>query len=208
MGTGREIRFTYDDLDELWRKSVGEHADITAAYYAGDYGKSLAQAQGDKHRFILEGIGFRAGQRVLDIGCGWGPMLHALREKGGRGVGISLSPAQVACCRRAGLDARLLDWRELPRAAEPPFDEIVSVFDDLRGVGVSIITVGQYLRPTPKHAPMVRYYHPDEFAELKKIAIAKGFGHVESGPLVRSSYHAHEQADAVLSHKAQGTSHK
>jgi lipoic acid synthetase len=78
------------------------------------------------------------------------------------------------------------------------FDEIVSVFDDLRRVGVSILTIGQYLRPTPKHAPMARYYHPAEFAELKDIALAKGFGHVESGPLVRSSYHAHEQADAVL----------
>jgi lipoyl synthase len=74
--------------------------------------------------------------------------------------------------------------------------ELVAVFDDLRRVGVSILTIGQYLRPTDKHAPMVRYYHPDEFAELKRIALAKGFVHVESGPLVRSSYHAHEQADA------------
>ena len=79
------------------------------------------------------------------------------------------------------------------------FDEIVSVFDDLRRVGVSILTIGQYLRPTPTHAPMIRYYHPDEFAELKRIALSKGLRHVESGPLVRSSYHAHEQADAVLS---------
>jgi lipoic acid synthetase len=78
------------------------------------------------------------------------------------------------------------------------FDEVVSVFDDLRSVGVSILTVGQYLRPTPKHAPMVRYWHPDEFAELKKIGLAKGFAHVESGPLVRSSYHAREQADAAI----------
>ena len=77
------------------------------------------------------------------------------------------------------------------------FDELVSVFDDLRGVGVSILTIGQYLRPTPQHAPMTRYYHPDEFAELKRIALSKGFVHVESGPLVRSSYHAHEQADAA-----------
>jgi len=77
-------------------------------------------------------------------------------------------------------------------------DEIVSVFDDLRTVGVSILTIGQYLRPTPAHAPMVRYYHPDEFAELKRLALARGFAHVESGPLVRSSYHAHEQADAAL----------
>jgi lipoic acid synthetase len=79
------------------------------------------------------------------------------------------------------------------------FDEIVGVFDDLRCVGVSILTIGQYLRPTPQHAPMARYYHPDEFADLKRIALSKGFAHVESGPLVRSSYHAHEQADAALS---------
>jgi lipoic acid synthetase len=76
------------------------------------------------------------------------------------------------------------------------FDEIVEVFDDLRRVGVSILTIGQYLRPTAAHAPMVRYYHPSEFAELKSIALAKEFVHVESGPLVRSSYHAHEQAEA------------
>jgi lipoic acid synthetase len=87
-------------------------------------------------------------------------------------------------------------------------EEVVSVLDDLRSVGVSILTIGQYLRPSPKHAPMARYYHPDEFAALKRTALEKGFAHVESGPLVRSSYHAHEQADAVLSHKSQITSHK
>jgi len=76
------------------------------------------------------------------------------------------------------------------------FDEVAAVFDDLQRVGVSILTIGQYLRPSTKHAPMSRYYHPDEFAELKRIALSKGFVHVESGPLVRSSYHAHEQADA------------
>jgi lipoic acid synthetase len=75
-------------------------------------------------------------------------------------------------------------------------DELLAVFDDLRRVGVSILTIGQYLRPSPKHAPMTRYYHPDEFAELKRLALARGFVHVESGPLVRSSYHAHEQVDA------------
>ena len=79
-------------------------------------------------------------------------------------------------------------------------DEIVSVFDDLRSSGVSILTIGQYLRPSPAHATMARYYHPDEFAALKRIALDKGFVHVESGPLVRSSYHAHEQADAFAAH--------
>ena len=75
--------------------------------------------------------------------------------------------------------------------------EVVSVLNDLRTVGVEILTLGQYLRPSEEHLPMVRYYHPDEFAELKRIALSLGFGHVESGPLVRSSYHAHEQADAL-----------
>ncbi len=81
-------------------------------------------------------------------------------------------------------------------------DEIVAVFDDLRRVGVSILTIGQYLRPSAKHATMTRYYHPDEFAALKRIALDRGFLHVESGPLVRSSYHAHEQADAYAASRA------
>src|SRR4030095_10176954 len=75
-------------------------------------------------------------------------------------------------------------------------DELVATFADLRTVGCAILTVGQYLRPSVEHAPMVRYYHPDEFRELKGIARDLGFVHVESGPLVRSSYHAHETADA------------
>ena len=76
-------------------------------------------------------------------------------------------------------------------------DEVVQVFKDLREVGVSILTLGQYLRPSNDHAVMTRYYTPDEFRELKQIALGFGFAHVEAGPLVRSSYHAHEQADAA-----------
>jgi lipoyl synthase len=75
-------------------------------------------------------------------------------------------------------------------------EELVATFTDLRGVGCGILTLGQYLRPSERHAPMVRYYHPDEFRTLKEIALDLGFVHVESGPLVRSSYHAHETADA------------
>ena len=75
-------------------------------------------------------------------------------------------------------------------------DELVATFKDLRDVGCGILTIGQYLRPSAGHAPMVRYYHPDEFRDLKTIALELGFVHVESGPLVRSSYHAHETADA------------
>jgi len=75
-------------------------------------------------------------------------------------------------------------------------DELVATLADLREVGCGILTIGQYLRPSAKHAPMARYYHPDEFADLKRVALELGFVHVESGPLVRSSYHAHETADA------------
>jgi lipoic acid synthetase len=74
-------------------------------------------------------------------------------------------------------------------------DELLETFADLRAVGCEILTIGQYLRPTEAHAPLARYYHPDEFRALKDAALDLGFTHVESGPLVRSSYHAHETAD-------------
>jgi lipoic acid synthetase len=73
-------------------------------------------------------------------------------------------------------------------------DELLEVFEGLRRSEVDILTVGQYLRPTPAHLPVQRYWTPDEFAELKVAAQAMGFRHVECGPRVRSSYHAEEQA--------------
>jgi lipoyl synthase len=78
-------------------------------------------------------------------------------------------------------------------------DELIATLTDLREVDCQILTIGQYLRPSVQHAPMIRYYHPDEFRDLKEIALDLGFVHVESGPLVRSSYHAHETADAYVS---------
>ena len=72
--------------------------------------------------------------------------------------------------------------------------ELLAVFRDLAAVGCDILTIGQYLRPSRDHLPMARLYTPREFAELKTEALKMGFRHVESGPLVRSSYHAHEQA--------------
>jgi lipoic acid synthetase len=75
--------------------------------------------------------------------------------------------------------------------------ELVDVFQDLGSRGVDILTVGQYLRPSRDHLPIYRFYSPDEFQYLKEEALRFGFRHVESGPLVRSSYHAHEQAEAT-----------
>jgi lipoyl synthase len=76
-------------------------------------------------------------------------------------------------------------------------DELLEVFRDLGSRGVDILTVGQYLRPSRDHLPISRFYTPAEFEYLKQEALRYGFRHVESGPLVRSSYHAHEQAEAT-----------
>jgi lipoic acid synthetase len=72
-------------------------------------------------------------------------------------------------------------------------DELTEAFEALRAVDCDVLTIGQYLRPSVEHLPLERYYHPDEFAEMKTAALALGFKHVESGPLVRSSYHARDQ---------------
>jgi len=74
--------------------------------------------------------------------------------------------------------------------------EIEATLKDIRGAGVEILTLGQYLQPTPKHLPVDRWVHPDEFAAHREFALALGFAHCEAGPLVRSSYHAHEHVRA------------
>jgi len=78
------------------------------------------------------------------------------------------------------------------------WDELLGAMQDVRTQGVDILTLGQYLRPSPGHLPIARYYSPDEFAELKRIGLAMGYRHVESGPLVRSSYHAWEQVERAM----------
>jgi lipoic acid synthetase len=71
--------------------------------------------------------------------------------------------------------------------------EVEETVRAIRDAGTDILTIGQYLRPSPQHLPVERYYTPDEFGELRSLALGLGFAHVESGPLVRSSYHADEQ---------------
>ena len=77
-------------------------------------------------------------------------------------------------------------------------EEVEQAMDDLRAVNVSLINLGQYLQPTTNHLPVQRYWTPEEFEQLKQIALSKGFIHVESGAMVRSSYHAGQQYDTYL----------
>lgn len=79
------------------------------------------------------------------------------------------------------------------------WEEILETMDDLRAAGCDILTVGQYLQPTRKHMPVARYYTPEEFDRLKEEGLRRGFRHVESGPLVRSSYHARDQVERARS---------
>lgn len=82
-------------------------------------------------------------------------------------------------------------------------EELIEAMDDLRANNVDILTLGQYLQPSKKHLEVQKYYHPDEFADLREIALEKGFSHCEAGPLVRSSYHADEQVNSAAKHKQQ-----
>jgi lipoic acid synthetase len=83
-------------------------------------------------------------------------------------------------------------------------DEVVETMSDLRNAGVDVVTVGQYLRPTPRHAPVDRYVEPEQFAEFERVGLSLGFGFVASGPLVRSSYHAAEAFMATRLRAAPG----
>ena len=123
---------------------------------------------------------------------------------------IETVPRLYRVARPGGRYPRALDVLRLSREIAPDiptksglmvglgeeWDEVVQTLRDLRDAGVSIVTIGQYLRPSPANLPMARYYTPAEFAELKRIGLELGLGHVESGPLVRSSYHAHEQTQS------------
>jgi lipoyl synthase len=123
---------------------------------------------------------------------------------------IETVPRLYRMARPGGRYARALELLDRARRIAPAIptktglmvglgetlEEITDVLRDLRSVDCQILTVGQYLRPSLAHLPMERYYSPDEFRALKRVALELGFGHVESGPLVRSSYHAHEQAES------------
>ncbi|MGH2916827.1 MAG: SAM-dependent methyltransferase [Solirubrobacteraceae bacterium] len=127
MAERADLEFTYSLIDRIFRLSLGELADFSGAKYDGDFSLSLEQAQRHKHEYIADRIGIGPGRRVLDLGCGWGPLLNVVREKGGEGVGVTLSGAQVDSCRRHGLDVHLMDVREISPEAFGRFDAVASL---------------------------------------------------------------------------------
>ena len=118
--------------------------------------------------------------------------LYRIARPGGR------YPRALELLRRAKeLDAGLLTKSGIICGLGEDWDELLGAMRDVRAQGVDILTLGQYLRPSDQHLPIARWYTPDEFAELKQFGLMLGYRHVESGPLVRSSYHAWEQVEAA-----------
>jgi cyclopropane-fatty-acyl-phospholipid synthase len=127
MADRNDLEFTYSLIDRMFRLSLGELADFSGAKYDGDFSLSLEEAQRRKHDYVAEQLGIGPGRRVLDLGCGWGPLLNVVRSRGGSGVGVTLSSAQVAACRRNGLDVHLFDARLLTRESFGTFDAVASL---------------------------------------------------------------------------------
>jgi len=139
-----------------------------------------------------------AGPDVLNHNIETVPRLYRIARPGGR------YQRALDVLRRSREIAQAIPTKSgLMVGLGEEWDEVVETLQDLRTAGVNIVTIGQYLRPSLANLPMARYYTPAEFAELKRIGLELGFGHVESGPLVRSSYHAHEQTDSFEATRGQ-----
>ena len=127
MAEREDLEFTYSLIDRIVRLSLGELADFSGAKYDGDFSLTLEQAQRRKHDYVAGQIGIAPGRRVLDLGCGWGGLLNFIRSRGSTGVGVTMSSAQVAACRRHGLDVHLHDARRVNRESFGPFDAVASL---------------------------------------------------------------------------------
>jgi cyclopropane-fatty-acyl-phospholipid synthase len=127
MADWLDIDFTYSLTDRVIRLSLGDLAEFSGAKYDGDFSLSLEEAQRRKHDYVAEQIGIGPGRRLLDLGCGWGGLLDYVRGRGGTGVGVTLSSAQLAACRRHGLDVHLQDAREVDQGTFGRFDAVATL---------------------------------------------------------------------------------
>jgi cyclopropane-fatty-acyl-phospholipid synthase len=127
MADRRDVDFTYTLTDRIIRLSLGELPDFSCAKFDGDFSLGLEQAQRRKHDYVADRVGIGPGRRLLDLGCGWGPLLAYARARGGIGVGVTLSSAQLAACRQHGLEVYLEDAREIDRERFGTFDAVASL---------------------------------------------------------------------------------
>src|SRR6266849_6031704 len=181
-------------IGECWEDStatfmiLGDVCTRHCGYCAVAHGRPQWEDRGEPERIDLV---IAAGPDVLNHNTETVPRLYKVARHGGRYDRVldlfrharAVAPGRLT---KSGIILGLGETRE----------ELVATMRDLRAVDVNLLTLGQYLRPSPAHLPVMKYYRPEEFVELGVVGRELGFRHVESGPLVRSSYHAKKQAQA------------
>jgi len=128
MADKKDLDFTYTTIDKIFRLSMGDAGDFSGAMYDGDYSLTLEQAQERKHRFIVDNLHITRDSRVLDLGCGWGPLISYIsRETGAACIGLTLSSGQAQACRSNGLEVHIKDCRDVRPDDFGTFDAAVSL---------------------------------------------------------------------------------
>jgi cyclopropane-fatty-acyl-phospholipid synthase len=194
MAGRSDIEFTYTSIDRIFRLSLGELADFSGAKYDGDFSLTLEQAQRRKHDYVAEQIGLEPGRRMLDLGCGWGALLNYARGRGTEGVGVTLSAAQAAACRRHGLDVHLHDALTVDRDSYGPFDAVASLG-----------AFEHFCSPEDYRAGRQEDVYRDLFANTASVLPARGRFYLQTMvfgrkmiPVEQVSEHAPRDSDAFI----------
>jgi cyclopropane-fatty-acyl-phospholipid synthase len=127
MATQLEIEALYDWVHFFHTLRSGDYADFSCAFFDGNFDQTLVAAQKAKHQWVLDGIRFQPGDRILDVGCGWGPVLNTVRKRGGHALGLTLSRAQAKYCAAKGLKVSLQDWKTVRPFTLGVFNGIISI---------------------------------------------------------------------------------
>ncbi len=128
MADKKDLDFTYSTIDKIFRLSMGETGDFSGAMYNGDFSMTLEEAQRAKHRFIVESLNIDENSRVLDMGCGWGPLVSYISNKvGAECIGLTLSDGQAEACRKNGLQVYIKNCLEVTPDDFGTFDAVASL---------------------------------------------------------------------------------
>lgn len=128
MADSKDLDYSYSTIDTIFRLSMGETADFSGAMYHGDFTLSLEEAQEAKHKFVADSLNIEVGKRVLDMGCGWGPLCTYLKDKRGANcIGLTLAQGQANACRKNGLEVYVKDCRSVSPEDYGHFDAVASI---------------------------------------------------------------------------------
>lgn len=128
MADKQDLDFTYSTIDQIFRLSIGEMGDFSGAMYNGDFSMTLEEAQEEKHRFIVENLNITPHSRVLDMGCGWGPLVSYISQQvGAECIGLTLSDGQAKACRNNGLEVYIKNCLEVKPEDYGNFDAVTSL---------------------------------------------------------------------------------